>query len=207
MMRTSQAGLTLVKRNEGCRLAAYLCPAGVPTIGYGDTGPDVHLGLRITQQEAEERLARRLAREFEPGVLDALQGAPTTQAQFDALASLAYNIGVRGFAKSSVARLHREGRHAEAADAFRLYNKGRVNGELVVLRGLSRRREEERELYLSGGDLKINNAPAAAPAYDRYRCAKAMQMALQQAGLYRGRIDGDWGRRSREAYALFDRPA
>ncbi len=158
-MKTSAAGIGLIKRNEGCKLEAYLDTIADPpvwTIGYGDT-LNVRPAARITQQQAEERLAGRLEREFEPGVLAALQGAPVSQAQFDAMVSLAWNIGVGGFARSSVARLHRAGDYLAAASAFALWNK--AGGR--VIKGLARRREEERALYLSGA------APASTePAND-----------------------------------------
>src|SRR5690349_4997661 len=125
-MKTSAAGLELIRRNEGCRLTAYLDTIANPavwTIGYGSTGPGVYQGLTITQQQADQILVDRLAHEFEPGVLSALQGAPVSQPQFDAMVSLAWNIGVGGFGKSSVARYHRAGNYQAAADAFRLWNK------------------------------------------------------------------------------------
>lgn len=147
-MKTSNAGLDLIRRNEGCILTAYLDRLADPpvwSIGYGDT-LDVRPDMRITKREAEQRLADRLAREFEPGVMKALRGAPVTQLQFDAMISLAWNIGVGAFSRSSVARLHRAGEYAAAADAFRLWDKAGRR----VLRGLARRREEECALYLSG---------------------------------------------------------
>lgn len=48
--------------SEGCRLAAYRCPSGVWTVGYGHTGADVTPGLRITQAEADQLLAEDVAR-------------------------------------------------------------------------------------------------------------------------------------------------
>lgn len=211
-MNTSPVGIGLIKRNEGCELTAYLDRLSRPpvwTIGYGDT-KDVQPGLRITRDEAEERLARRLADEFEPGVLDALQGATVTQAQFDAMVSLAWNIGVgrlddpetpqnegRGFKGSSVARHHRAGDYQRAADAFLLWDKA---GGLVRA-GLVRRRKEERALYLS--EMRAN--PQPAQTYDRFTCAKEMQAALAKLGLYTAAIDGIWGTRSRAAYNLFSR--
>jgi lysozyme len=50
-MNINAAGLEILKRNEGCELAAYQDVVGVWTIGYGDTGPDVHDGLTITREE------------------------------------------------------------------------------------------------------------------------------------------------------------
>lgn len=140
------AGLELIKRNEGCRLKAYPDPAtgGDPwTVGYGHTGPDVHPGLVITQARADELLREDLDK-FEEGVTNLLDGADTGDNEYAAMICLAYNIGLGNFAKSSVRRRHKAGRFDEAADAFRLWNK--AGGR--VLAGLTRRREEERALYL-----------------------------------------------------------
>lgn len=152
MMHVSAAGRDLIERNEGLELTAYPDPAtgGAPwTIGRGDTGPDVVPGLTITLEEANERFAKRLAREFEPAVNRVCEGVATTQGQFDAMVSLAYNIGVGAFAKSSVARLHKAGNYEAAAEAFSLWNK--AGGR--VLAGLTRRREEEADLYMSDAPM------------------------------------------------------
>lgn len=143
-MKTNAAGLEIVKRNEGLRLDAYQDVVGIWTVGYGDTGPDVGPGLRITEEEAERRLADRLAREFEPGVLKALGDAPATDNQFSAMVSLAYNIGVGAFAGSTVARMHNAGNHAAAAEAFGMW----VKAKGTVYAGLVRRRQEEADLYM-----------------------------------------------------------
>ena len=146
-MDVSFFGRSLIKRNEGLRLAAYQDVGGVWTIGYGDTGPDVVPGLSITLAEAERRFSDRLGREFGAAVTKAIGDAPTTQEQFDAMVSLAYNIGVGGFRKSRVLKYHLKQSYIVAGDYFRLWNrvKGHVN------KGLVRRREEERALYLSKG--------------------------------------------------------
>ncbi|HYD06881.1 MAG TPA: lysozyme [Reyranella sp.] len=214
MLHIGPAGIELIKRNEGCELTAYLdllATRPVWTIGYGDT-QNVWAGLRITQAEAEERLARRLAREFEPAVRNVCADVPTTQGQFDAMVSLAWNIGVgrlddprtpqdegSGFRGSSVARYHRAGDYAKAAASFALWNK--AGG--VVRTGLIRRRAEEAALYARGSGAIEPPAPELSP-FARYECAKAMQTALMQAGLYRHRIDGDWGAESRKACDRFD---
>jgi lysozyme len=144
-MKTSSDGKAVMHYFEQCRLEAYPDPAtgGDPwTIGWGDTGPDVAPGLRITQDEADERFARRLAREFEPAVAKALRSP--TQAQFDAGVCLAYNIGAEAFAGSSVVRKHNAGDTHGAADSFLLWN--RAGGRVML--GLRRRRAAERALYL-----------------------------------------------------------
>lgn len=142
------ATVALIKRNEGCVLHAYPDPAtgGDPwTIGFGHTGPDVHPGLVIDEAKAEELLRADLA-QFEDGVDDEItDGVNTTDNQFGAMVSLAYNIGLGNFAKSSVIRYHNAGRIAAAANAFLLWN--RAAGR--VLAGLDRRRHEEGQLYLT----------------------------------------------------------
>lgn len=141
--RIGPAGLALIKSFEGCRLTAYRCPAGVWTIGYGSTGAHVREGMTISPERAEALLRGDLAR-FEAAVAKAVPAA--TQNQFDAMVSLAFNIGVAAFAKSTVARKAKAGDHAGAAAAFSLWNK--AGGK--VLPGLTRRRAAEAELYRKG---------------------------------------------------------
>lgn len=139
-MNIGTKGLALIKRFEGCKLTAYKCPAGIWTIGYGSTGPHVKPGMEITEAQAEQLLRDDLAR-FEQAVSAAAPNA--TQNQFDAMVSLAFNIGIAGFQKSSVLRLHNLGKFQGAADSFALWNKG--GGK--VLPGLVRRRADESHLY------------------------------------------------------------
>lgn len=141
----NQATIDLIKRNEGCELRAYRDSVGVLTIGYGHTGPGVTDGLEITQERAEGLLRADLAL-FEKGVDDAIdENADTTDNQFGAMVSLAYNVGLGNFRKSTVIREHNAGNHAGAADAFLMWDK--AGGQ--VLTGLVRRRHEERQLYLT----------------------------------------------------------
>lgn len=138
-MKIGQRGLALIKQYEGCRLKAYKCPAGVWTIGYGSTGPHVGAGKVITQAEAEALLRQDLVR-FERAVA---QADSATQNQFDAMVSLAFNIGIGAFQKSSVLRKHNAGDHAGAKASFALWNK--AGGR--VLSGLVTRRAAEADLY------------------------------------------------------------
>lgn len=142
-MITSPAGIALIQEFEGCWLRAYRCPAGILTIGYGHTGPDVKAGQVISHSEADDLLRDDL-RKFESGVSSYIGDTPTTQNQFDAMVCLAFNIGLGAFKKSSVLREHCKPDHAKAADAFLLWNKG--GGR--VLPGLVRRRNAERVLYM-----------------------------------------------------------
>ncbi|QHS36118.1 lysozyme [Alcaligenes faecalis] len=141
----SPDGLAILQYFESCRLEAYWDADGkVWTIGWGDTGPDVVEGLRITQAEADERLRRRLAREFVPGVLAALTRS-VNQAQLDAMVDLAYNIGTSAFQGSTLVRLFNAGDVGGAAEQFPRWNK---SGGKVLL-GLRRRRAADRARFLS----------------------------------------------------------
>lgn len=144
-MRVSN--VNAIKEHEGLRLKAYKDSVGVWTIGYGDTGPDVVEGLVITKEQAENRLRKRL-REFEGYVLKYVR-VGLNQNQFDALVSLVYNIGPTNFSSSTLLKKLNAGDYQGAADQFLVWNKGRVNGKLVVIKGLSNRRTAERQLFMS----------------------------------------------------------
>lgn len=150
-MRTSQRGIDIIKRWEGVKLVAYFCPANVPTIGIGHTRTvtraDVHAQRRITVEEAERLLSEDLAT-FERGVLR-LCTLPPNQNQFDAFVSLAFNIGLGAFGRSTALRRHNEGDFDAAAGAIEMWNRATVNGKRVVLRGLVARRADEKALYLT----------------------------------------------------------
>jgi lysozyme len=141
---TSSHMRAMIEGWEGLVLTAYRDPVGILTIGYGHTGPDVQQGQTITQQQADQLLADDLHK-FEAGVNQAVGNAPTTQGQFDAMASLAFNIGLGNFEHSTVLRKHLESDYEHAADAFLLWNK--AAGQ--VLPGLVKRRDGERAVYLS----------------------------------------------------------
>lgn len=187
-MRTSAAGKAIIEKNEGDKLVAYLDRIADPpvwTISRGCTGPEVYEGLTITQAESDQMFDDRLAREFEPGVMAAIGNAPTTQAQFDAMISLAWNIGVGGFARSSVARLHKGGDYAGAASAFALWNKSGTR----VIDGLVKRRKEEAALYLSGGTASPGRDHPTADALTADYLL-VLQAFMQASGDYTGDIDG-----------------
>jgi lysozyme len=145
--RINAAGLAIIKKFEGLELQAYLCPAGKWTVGWGHTGPDVHSGLVISEAKAEQLLRGDLDR-FEPAVSKL---APvSTDGQFSALVSFAFNLGEESLRTSTLRRMHNEGEHAKAALQFARWNKARVNGKLKALSGLTRRRAAEAALYLKG---------------------------------------------------------
>ena len=142
-MQISQKGLDILKEFEGLRLEAYRCSAGVPTIGYGWT-KGVKMGDVWTREKAEHMLIEGV-KPYEKAVQEAIGDAKTSQNQYDAMVSLCYNIGPGNFKKSSVAKLHREGKHAQAAAAFMMWVK--AGGKIIG--GLIKRRNKEKALYLS----------------------------------------------------------
>ena len=157
-VKTSPKGIALITEFEGFRSKAYLCPEGVPTIGFGFT-KGVQLGDTMTKAQAKARLAAELG-EYEEGVLSACTNPPN-QNEFDALVCFAFNVGVGGMSKSSVIKAHNRGDHQAAARAFQLWNK--AGG--VVYAGLTRRRAAESALYLTPMPDDVSD-PAEGPALD-----------------------------------------
>lgn len=140
-MRTSQKGINLIKKFEGCRLEAYKCPAGIWTIGYGHT-KGVKDGMKISWEQAEEFLREDL-KIYEQAVERCVK-VPLSQNQFDALVSFCYNCGGEALRTSTLLRLLNDGNYSEAGEQFLRWNK--AGGR--VLAGLTRRREEEQALFL-----------------------------------------------------------
>jgi lysozyme len=148
VLRTiNDAGLNLIKSFEGCRLAAYQDVAGIWTIGYGHIR-GVREGMTITEQQATQYLQEDLA-DTEGAVDWMTSAAPTTNNQYAAMVSLCFNIGSGNFKTSSVLRFHLARDYASAADAFLLWDKSHVDGQLVEVQGLLNRRRAERRLYLT----------------------------------------------------------
>lgn len=149
-MKIQTKGKRLIKESESLKLVAYLCPAGIPTIGYGTTKgvtlEDVKNKRKITKAQAEAFFERDL--EVYEKAIYALCTVEPNQNQFDAMVSLTYNIGISAFKTSSVLRLHNKGKFIDASRAFNLFNKARVNNVLTVVRGLVIRRAKESALYL-----------------------------------------------------------
>lgn len=139
-MRTNDAGISIIKRWEGCRLQAYQCPSKVWTIGYGHTG-NVIPGDKITMAVADSLLRSDLIK-FERS-LDSY-GLPLNENQYSAMVSLMYNIGQGNFAKSNVLKLARVNvNDPRIQDAFlkHVYSAGKI------LQGLVNRRNDEIKLY------------------------------------------------------------
>lgn len=138
----NQAGLSLIKEFESLRLESYKDIAGIWTIGYGSTGPDIGPDMIWTEKQCEDRLKSDLSL-FERGI-DSVITAPVTDNQFSAVVVLAYNVGINGARKSTLVKLLNLKDYSAAADEFLKWNKS--GGKEVP--GLTRRRIAEKELFL-----------------------------------------------------------
>jgi lysozyme len=145
-MEVNKAGRDLIKKFEGCKLKAYKCPAGLWTIGYGNTfypdGTKVKQGDVITKARAEE-LFDTIVDDFAKEV-DALVKSNVTENNFSALVSFAFNVGIGNFRRRTLLRkVNANPKDPSIRAEFMKWT--RANN--VVLKGLVRRREAEAKLY------------------------------------------------------------
>lgn len=146
-MKISDAGLDIIREFEGCPLVAYLDAVGVWTIGYGHT-KNVKKGQVITKTQAEHFLLSDV-KTAENKVNKYQDRYKWNVNQYSALVSFAFNIG-------SIDQLTANGtrNNAQISEKILAYDKGKVNGKMVVLAGLSRRRKAEKALF----DKKVDNS-------------------------------------------------
>lgn len=158
-MKVTDEGLALIRRFEGFRSKAYRDVVGVWTIGYGHTSmagpPEVTPGLRITREEGAAILARDVET-FANGVRDSVT-VPLTDAQFSALASFAYNVGLGAFRRSSVLKAVNARDFAAVPRRLNLWVK--AGGR--TLAGLVRRRAAEGALFASDEAPSPETGPLA----------------------------------------------
>jgi lysozyme len=148
-MKPSINAINLIKEFEGYKDKSYLCVASKWTIGYGSTmwndGKAVKQGELITMQGAENLLLWELNKK-----INSLDGLILNQNQVDALISFVYNVGSSAFAKSTLKKKIKVNPNDESIRAeFMKWNKARVNGVLQSVKGLTRRREAEANLYFT----------------------------------------------------------
>lgn len=177
-------------RNEDCRLVAYLCPAKVWTIGWGET-EDIEPGMRWTEDQVDARFYLEI-RKYTAKVAAMCTLTPNEN-QLGALVRLAYNIGLRrdkptkgGLYWSSVLRLHNAGDFDGAARAFQLYNKARnrQTGKLEVLPGLVSRRAAEAAAYLQPDpEAPVERMPQAVAEESKLTASPIAQSGAATAGV------------------------
>ena len=149
MKKTAQNGIALIKKYEGFEAKAYECPAGVPTIGYGNTyypnGKKVKIGdPLITEVKASEMLLTVLTKYAD--AVNRYAQKPINQNPFDALVSFTYNLGMQSLRTSTLLKkLNIDPADATIKDEFLKWTK--ANGK--VLLGLKKRRADEAKLYFS----------------------------------------------------------
>ena len=160
-MKTSEAGIQLIKSFEGCHNTPYRCPAALWTIGYGHVLYPDQARLKTPERalygikddhnrtfeydEIDSILEKDLQR-FEAGVLRLCPAAADSQSQFDAIVSFSFNVGLGNLQSSTLRMQYNRGDIEGAADEFLKWTK--ASGK--VLKGLVRRREAERALFLTG---------------------------------------------------------
>ncbi|MBK3797859.1 glycoside hydrolase family protein [Azospirillum brasilense] len=136
--------LALVRHFEGLYLSTYLCPAGVPTIGYGHTA-GVRMGQTIDGLQAEVFLRTDMAEAA--GDVDRLVKVPLTDAQRGALASFVFNLGAGALRDSTLRSMLNKGDYKGAASQFGRWVFATVDGVKTQLPGLVKRRAAEKALF------------------------------------------------------------
>lgn len=140
-MKTSENGIKLIKKFEGCKLEAYKCPSGILTIGYGHT-QDVNIGDTITRQQASYILKKDI--EIAESAVNSLVKVTLNQNQYDALVSFVFNVGYGNFRISTMLKRINENNFSSAAEQFDKWvlSNGKRQKGLVI------RRKLEKELFL-----------------------------------------------------------
>lgn len=145
-MKASQSAIKLIKRFESLRLEAYLCPAGVRTIGWGHTA-GVQPGQRISVDQAEALLQGDIDQVEKD--LERVITVPLTQGEHDALVSLCFNLrgGARRLPRIAPKLVEKLTSGDRFGASIEFLDINRVNGEPML--GLTRRREAERALFVA----------------------------------------------------------
>ncbi len=159
-LKISKPGLDFIKAHEGYRRTAAELPDGRWVIGYSHT-QTARQGVSVSPEDAEALLMHDL-KPVEEAVND-LVFAPLTQNQFDALVSLAFNIGVRQFRLSGIVRHINEGRPLDAASCFDVWRRVEIDRKPVVVDALVRRRASEKAMFLTPKTGPIAAPTAEAP--------------------------------------------
>ena len=198
-MHTGETGLNLIKAYEGLRLSAQadetaVEPGAAPqaswTIGYGHKA-SAQAGRSVTEREAA-RLLNDDVRPIETVIRNTVR-APLNQNEHDALVSLIFNIGEKNFRRSSVLKKLNDGDKIGAAEAFERWTRARVDGKLVKLDGLVRRRAAEKSLFLMPTDAEL-----VVPTSEVAPAAECDGAILSEADVERApRFDWETHRRER----------
>lgn len=149
----------LIKGFEKLKLQTYKDSAGVPTIGWGHTGPDVKMGQTITPDQAEAMFRKDVSR-FEAAV-GRLVKVRLTDNHFGALVSFAFNAGEEALQGSTLLKRLNRGEYDAVPSELMKWNKATVRGKKIVLAGLTRRRAAEAALFVES-EMADRAEPAPA---------------------------------------------
>ena len=148
-MKISNNGINLIKQFEGLSLKPYLDAVNIPTIGYGSTyyrdGKKVTLNDKPISQDEANLLLEYIANKDFGDKINTLVKVELNQNQFDALVSFCYNLGIGNFKSSTLLKKINQADFKGASEEFIKWNK--AGGK--ILDGLTRRRQKEKELFLS----------------------------------------------------------
>ena len=146
-MTVSDKGIELIKKFEGLSLKPYLCPARIPTIGYGNTfyedGSKVTMSDKLITPERATAMLKVVVSQFAVGVAKLITFKGVSQHQFDALVSFAYNVGLGNLKSSTLLKRVNKNEMELASMEFKKWDK--AGGK--VLAGLTKRREAEAMLF------------------------------------------------------------
>lgn len=149
MRAINKAGLDLIKEEEGLRLEAYQDQGGVWTIGWGHTGPDVHKGCVITEQQAEQLLDGDLA--DAEGSVNKLVIVPLTDNQFASLVSFVFNLGELHFKNSTLLQVLNQEYYDSVPSEMRRWKfvQDQATKKYMASPGMEKRREKEIALWMT----------------------------------------------------------
>ncbi|HEX8568898.1 MAG TPA: lysozyme [Caulobacteraceae bacterium] len=192
--RLSRAGLKLLKSFEGFRQKSARLPGRGYVVGYGHTR-SAREGVQVTPGEAEALLLYDLM-PVEAAVNEWVF-APLSQNQFDALVSFAFSIGVKAFRRSNVLRFVNQGAMLQAAGALEMWRQADIEGEVVVVDALVRRRAAEKALFL----MPVEGWPHSPSAILKPRLDASAFLAVPRARVEAvdTPMDGDTARAVRMA--------
>jgi lysozyme len=135
--------IKLIKDSEGCKLKAYKCPAGIWTIGYGQT-KGIKEGIVWTQQQADEDIIKAALQAFNEAIKASPILATANMEKQAAIADFVYNLGITNYNKSTLKLRVDKGNWVSASTEIKKWNKS--NG--TILNGLVKRRQLEADLLL-----------------------------------------------------------
>ena len=135
--------IKLIKDSEGCKLKSYKCPAGIWTIGYGQT-KGVKEGMTWTQQQADEDIIKTALQAFNEAIKASPILSTANMEKQAAIADFVYNLGITNYNKSTLKLRVDKGNWVSASTEIKKWNKS--NG--IILNGLVKRRQLEADLLL-----------------------------------------------------------